>query len=276
MVKITPRNQSKPANSSWFARAFPTFAGGKTTAPGTGKPGKVTPRKGGPLKPTLPTVDLLPPRLELDRLKRSTRRGFFLSGFAIVGTAILLYTGQIAVIELSSQELNAANAKVAQAEARISEFGAVQSYYAQVQAREDLLNSMTSAEVNYDALSELLLSALPSGATLRSFGAKGVTPSTDPSANPASQCGPVLDPFSTAEAEIVACVYFGGFVSSREQIAQMTIDLSRSPLIVNPNITEVAAPPGTSSSETSALEYSGTAAVTAAALRAAAAQSGEG
>lgn len=228
-------NNASNDQDNLFLRLFPTFARFASKGSKQGKKkgdGQSTKRSA---KPRLPIVNLLPPRLELDKLKRSTRRGFILSAIGILGTAALLWTAQTAIVAISNQSLTAAQTQVSSANGRLDQLQGVKEYFASIQQRKDLIASKAGTPVDYVRMSDTILAALPAGAFLTNFEVKAIPDSagavtTDPAAAVTSACGPVTDPFVGATTPGIACLSISGIVNDRTQIGDLASSMKASTL----------------------------------------------
>lgn len=221
------------AEESVLAKMFPTFAkmankGGATSAPTTSaKPGKA--KKSAKVQvPQLPIVNLLPPRLEIQRLQRSTKRGFLFAGVAIIITAGALWSLQTTMLGSAQQALTTAKANIADAEAKTASLADVKAYYEAIDARKEIIAAEAGQPLDYPAIQEALFNAIGPSGTLNLFDVKLIdtTISTgDPNALAAS-CGPVTDPFAKLDDALpIACFSFAGYVPERSMIPGIATSL---------------------------------------------------
>lgn len=239
---------SDASSSSRLARVFPTFAGlfdRKNKDKGSVAPAATKRGRNKASAPKLPSVNLLPPRLELEQLRRSTRRGFMVAGVIIVITAGAVWILQSLLLGINTTGLDSASKQLVAVQSQTAAYSQVDAYYQAINARETFIKTQTVDAVNYGAV----LSAVQSstgGANLTSVKitaldakASSTSNSTNAAAS-ATSCGPKTDPFGSAATKPLACITFTGTVTDRTAIPQIAISLQGSPLFSDVSVAESA------------------------------------
>lgn len=186
-------------------------------------------------RPKLPIVNLLPPRLELEKLRRSTRRGF-----AVAAILIILSTGFFWLVmnilnNFANSTLDSARRDLQSVTNQVNDYKAVQDYYADLAQRVSYIKTLEVNNVDYQLVTDTLVAALPANSSLQGMTITALdrTKTTGSSANLASQCGSPTDPFNVTPAEPLACLSFTGIVTDRRQIADIQVALQKSNILSN-------------------------------------------
>lgn len=248
-----------------LGKLFPTFA--NFLSPKVGKRGgaKTFTGKAKPVKPHLPMINLLPPRLELEKMRRSTRRGFLFTGLGILVTVGLLWVAQSTVIGVAQSSLDSAKEQVATAKSNLDKYSEIKAYFQTIQERKDILGQKVGAKIDYEFVFTTLTNSVPNGGTLSQIDVKTLSvvegAENDPSVLIAS-CGPVTDPFAVeSQAQPLACMTFTGTVPTREDVTSIASSLKASKLFSNVSVVQAAA-----GSASSGVTFTGTAIITSNAL----------
>lgn len=228
-----------------FERTLPTFAKlfGRTSADEAKRIEKMT-RKG--ITPRLPIVNLLPPRLAVERARRNTKRAFVFAALVVVSMTGFVWVGQAATITLAQQELDSARNEVLSAQAKVTALGDTAVLFAELDQRKALEASLYSGLIDYQKIINELTKSMPAGAELTSLDVTLLSQmtggtSTDgatPAPMSAAVCGPVTDPFATNAEMPIACVKFSGSVSDGTQLVAIGQILAKSPLLSNVTVSQ--------------------------------------
>lgn len=248
-----------------LGKLFPTFANFLSPKVGKRSGSKTFTGKAKPVKPHLPMINLLPPRLELEKMRRSTRRGFMFTALGILVTVGLLWLAQATVIGVAESSLASAKEQVATAKSNLDKYSEIKAYFKTIQERKDILGQKIGAKIDYEFVLSTLNNSIPNGGTLSQIDVKTLSivegAENDPSVLIAS-CGPVTDPFSVeSQAQPLACMTFTGSVSTREDVTSIASSLKASNLFSNVSVVQAAA-----GSASSGVTFTGTAIITSNAL----------
>jgi ABC-type multidrug transport system fused ATPase/permease subunit len=240
MAKRIKENQDVKATNNAIlirmAKLFPTFA--RFFAPGNAAVADATTSRKA-VKPRLPMVNLLPPRLERERTKRATRRAFILTAGGILATSALLWGTQAAIIGVANASLATANQQVNASTALREKNKAVKEYFDAIQQHKDVIASHTTRKIDAVAVGAALRSAL-NGGTIDEFDISGLatSDSSTVTADILQQCGGVTDPFGNAGPAPIGCVTLRGVVRDHMAINKIQVALERNPLFSNVSVTE--------------------------------------
>lgn len=210
-------------------RAFPTLA--KALGKDVASKGKAQKRKKKPDKPSLPIVNLLPPRFTVIRERNTAIRGFVISGLGILFAAGTMYVIQGAAMGSAQGTLTAAQGQVAEATGRLSQYGDVGTFFDQVQQRLTLEKTLTANEIDMVAVLSEIQSNMPAGVTVTDI--KITPPPTGGTATDGTLCGPQADPFSKDTRVPVACVEISGNISSLGMLTPINSAFAKSKYLFN-------------------------------------------
>lgn len=231
-VAVVDPNDPQAMQLSIMMRFFPTFA--RTFNPkGAAQVGITKKRKEE--KPSLPIVNLLPPRLALEKMRRSTRRNFTMAGAVIVMLAGLAWVGEAAVIAVQQAALDEAKAVATTKSVEIGKYQSVKDYFLSIQARKQIIQQRTGNKVDYEAVDKAILAALPAGAQITLLQVSGLEIDSSMK-NPidiAKQCGPITDPFAENMGTPIACLTVNGVIGSRTQIPSIALALQENKMFAN-------------------------------------------
>jgi|GEM_PF-2389435 len=203
------------------------------TAPRKGltRPKKVKNTVITPFTPSMPDVNLLPPRVfEAVHAKQAQRK------LALIGAALLLvgagaYLGQTAQILSANNALDAEVANGVVLQKQVRALTPVKAFYGGVSAQKLAVQKTMAQELFFSKVSTELLKDAPAGVTISTVtiaasesGAAGAT------AAAGSSC-PSANPFSPSP--IVACVQFTGTAPAREGVSALLVSLIASQNFAN-------------------------------------------
>lgn len=226
------QKQSKPFNlQEVILRGFPTLA--KAFGKDVSNTGKAQKRKKKPEKPTLPIVNLLPPRFTVLRERNTAIRGFVISGLGILFAAGTMYIIQGTAMTSAQGNLQASQAQIAEATARLSQYGDVGTFFDQVQQRLALEKTLKSSELDFPALMTEVQMNLPAGISIADITVTPPPKAAEGGATDGTLCGPKADPFSTDMRSPVACIKITGTVQSAGQLSQLNGAFANSKYMFN-------------------------------------------
>lgn len=244
--------------SAWVEKAFPTFANRGKNKPGKGGGKKA--KAGAPaskpkeVKPRLPQVDLLPPKLVLQVRRRQLRFAFLVAGMVAVILLTLAYLFQTGRATIETSGLTLAEQSAAAAAADLERYQPVTTYLAAAAERETLVQQIVTSDVPYQATLTSLETGLPGG----KYQTISIKPNPAAKDDAAAQlafvdaCGPKTDPFSTETAPTAACVNIAGTAPDRAALNGLALALRSNP--ANENVYLV---PSSTTSATSGVSFQG-------------------
>lgn len=241
-------------------RAFPTLA--KAMGKEAGPAGKPQKRKKKTQKPTLPMVNLLPPRFTIIRERNSAIRGFVISGLGILVAAGTMYVIQGTAIGSAQNTLNAAQGQIAESTTRLSQYGDVGSFFDQVQQRLTLEKTLKAAELDFVSIFNEVQSSIPGGVTVVDITITPPPAAADGSATGGNVCGPQADPFSKDTKTPVACIKIQGSLASLSTLTALNNGFADSKFLFNVLFVQSASDLG----GTGGILFTGTAAISSDAL----------
>jgi hypothetical protein len=212
-------------------RSFPTLA--KALGKDVASKGKAQKRKKKPDKPTLPIVNLLPPRFTVIRERKSAIRGFVISGLGILFAASTMYVIQGAAMGSAQGTLTASQGQIAEATGRLAQYGDVGSFFDQVQQRLSLEKTLTQDEVDLVAVLTEIQRSMPNGVTITDITITPPPTGAEGAASVGTLCGPEADPFAKETRVPVACVKISGTVYSASALTQVNNAFAKSKYLFN-------------------------------------------
>lgn len=242
-------------------RSFPTLA--KALGKDVANKGKSQKRKKKPDKPSLPIVNLLPPRFTVLRERNSAIRGFVISGLGILFAAGTMYVIQGAAMGSAQGTLTATQGQVAEATGRLAQYGDVGSFFDQVQQRLALEKTLTQDEIDLVAVFTEIQTSMPNGVTITDITITPPPTGGDATAAGGTLCGPKADPFAKDTKVPVACVKIAGTVYSTGALTQINNAFGKSKYLFN--VLFVQGQGALGSITSTAITFNGTAAVSDAA-----------
>lgn len=188
--------------------------------------------------PQPPHVSLLPPRLEIEKRRQSTKRSLAIifTGFVVAwGIAI---GAQIVLNHFASVNVDTQQSNLDDAAAERSKYSHIQQFLDDIDARQNMITGLQGDQLNYVTTSNDILAALNGGLELDSISMNLVdSSSSDDAVALAGSCGPVVDPIGISGADIVGCVSATITGPSGVDVAALTERLSNSEYLLNVNIT---------------------------------------
>lgn len=184
-----------------------------------------------PFTPSMPDVNLLPPRVfEAVQAKKAQRK------LVLIGAVLLLvvaggYLAQAAQIMTANNALDAEIARGVVLQKQVRALAPVKAFYGDVSAQKLLVQKTMAQELFFSKVSSELLKNAPAGVKISTVtiaasaaGAAGAT------AAAGSSC-PSANPFSPSP--VVACVQITGTAPAREAVAALLVTLIGSPNFAN-------------------------------------------
>ncbi len=243
---------NKADKPGFVEKYLPTFSRQGAKAAKAGKPLPGAPKPTGKktnlntsgkiAKPKLPIVNLLPPRLELAKVRRSTRRGFVITGIIIIVSAGLVYLGQQGLSLSALNDLSSANSGLTQANASLAKYNTVRNYYAAITARQQAVIKAQGNVINYQAVYNEIFKLIPAGGSISDITVTNISAptATGASSSTGNLCGIKADPLApTNTTTAIGCLTFTGNVSNRGDIATLGIALKNSSLLSNSTVVQV-------------------------------------
>jgi hypothetical protein len=267
--KKKPNKTTKPvkaagpkATDSALVKYFPTFARfmGRKTPSAAPKASKSKKKNN---QPSLPMVNLLPPRLALSKARRVTQRGFVIAAVGILTATGLIYAAQTVSINQANASLNAIQNSGINPGGN-GQNGQYTAYMTELRARFDFDKKTRSNRIDNAAILQLVSNSMPAGVILSSV---SITPMsavlTQNGANtsqPAANCGPVNDPFKQNTTPI-GCLKISGTATDRITLNNFNTTLSGSKLIFNVSISDSSGATATDAQGNPIVTWNGTAAI---------------
>jgi len=182
-----------------------------------------------PFTPTMPDVNLLPPRVFAAGEAAKARHRLALAGGALVLVIAGVYLAQTAQIMVANRALDRETAKSAALERQVRNLTPVKVFYAGVSAQKATVQKTMAQELYFSLVASELSASRAPGVSIDTL---TVATSADPSAGAAtaSTC-PAANPF--APAKIVSCVQFTGAAPRRENVAAFLVNLHKNPKFAN-------------------------------------------
>lgn len=232
-------NEPQAMQLPLMMRLFPTFA--RTFAPKSVAAAGLQ-KKHKEEKPRLPIVNLLPPRLALEKMRRSTRRNFSIAAVVIVAVAGLAWLGEATVIAVQQSALDQAKAAANAKSVEVAQYKSIKDYILSIQARKQVILERTGQQADYEKINKVVLAALPSGTRVTLFQVTAITYDslTKTSQDVAKQCGPVTDPFAITDSAPLACLTVNGTVGNRADIPRIALALQDNKMFWNLSSTQAA------------------------------------
>lgn len=190
-------------------------------------------KKFKPAKPTVPSVNLLPPRLEFEKTKRLTKRSFAIVSAGFITSCGLLLGGQLVLNYFADEAVSAKETELAELDDRIGQYSGVESFVNSIETRNDLIRQLQGDQMNYVTVSNALFDVLPANATIANLTMSVLANQDADAIALAATCGPVVDPIGISEASIVGCLKSEVSVPVGANPAALAEALQASPLLVN-------------------------------------------
>lgn len=197
-------------------------------------------------KPVLPTVNLLPPRLEFEKNKQITKRSLKVIAIGFVFTCAVLMGGQLITNHFANAEVAIELEKLEAKREELRTLNHISAFVEAIESRETLISKLQGDQMNYVAVTNDVITALPASGSIQSLSLDVLKSRTGTPVELAQQCGPVVDPIGIADAAIVGCLTATINVPFGADAAAMTQRLSESVFLVNVDVSaiEVVSVPG--------------------------------
>ena len=177
-----------------------------------------------PFTPTMPDVNLLPPRVFEDVAARNARRKLALAGGAVVLLVLGAYVGQTAQIMVANRALDTEVAKSAVLQKQVRGLTPIKVFYAGVDAQKATVKKTMARELYFSQMAYELSASRAPGITIDTMTVAAGEESATVSV--ASTCPPP-NPFKPVK--IVTCVQFTGTATKREDVARFLLKLHANP-----------------------------------------------
>lgn len=182
-----------------------------------------------PFTPTMPDVNLLPPRVFDAVHAKAAQRKIMAAGGVLVLLVAGAFLGQTAQIMLADKTLEAETAKTAGLDKQVRDLSPVKVFYAGVAAQKVTVKETMARELYFSTMASELVKTSPAGVNIQTItvaadgggGGGGTAGSTCPSANPFKS------------VPIVTCVQFTGTATGREAVSAFLVNLNSSSKFVN-------------------------------------------
>ena len=207
-----------------------------------------------PFAPTMPDVNLLPPRVFDAVAARKARHRLAITGGALVLAVVGAYVGQTAQIMVANTALKAELSKSAALQKQVTTLTPIKVFYAGVATQKASLQKTMAHELYFSEVATELSKSRPAGVTVDTLtAAVSEADATTGASASASGC-PAQNPFTPAT--IVTCVQFTGTSPKRENVAVFIQNLLNNPKFANVYI------PVTDSGEDKPLTFTGSVGIT--------------
>lgn len=193
---------------------------------------------------SLPKVNLLPPVVALMVKERRIKFALFLAGLCASLISMIIWTITGVAVSQANKDLANLDFQVAATQNQVNTLLPYQTYLNTVQTSIQQANTKFGLQLDYaKLLGDLQKERNVGGATFLNIVTKNIDPtiaanlpkgSSAPS--PASQCGPVDNPFASIPVPIVACIAFSGSINSRTNIPALIEKLSSLPYLQDVSI----------------------------------------
>lgn len=207
-----------------------------------------------PAKPQVPSVNLLPPRLEFEKNKQTTKRSMTIIAIGFVSVCAVLFGGQLILNHFSTAAVDNQRALLEAKQEELIGMDSIAKFVESIEKREQLIRTLQGDQMNYVGITNDLLDAIPATGEIESLSLSVSKARTGSPVDLAGACGPVVDPIGIQDATIVGCLSATITVPLSADPAAMTGVLSESVYLVNVDI-------ATMESETPAVEPDGVPAV---------------
>jgi hypothetical protein len=182
-----------------------------------------------PFTPTMPDVNLLPPRVfdAVEAAKARHRLAF--AGGALVLVVAGGYLAQTAQIMVANKALDTETAKSAPLEKQVRTLTPFKVFYAGVSAQKATVQKTMAQELYFSQVASELSKMRAPGVSIDTL-TIATSADTGASAATSSSCPPA-NPFTPAK--IVTCVQFTGAAPKRENVAAFLVNLHKNPKFAN-------------------------------------------
>ena len=205
-----------------------------------------------PFKPTMPDVNLLPPRVFDAVAAKKARRKLAAAGGVLALLVVGTYLAQTAQIMVANNALDEETAKSAGLDQQVRSLMPVKVFYAGVAAQKASVQKTMARELYFSQVTTELVKTAPPG-----VGIETITVATGGQAGESSSTGtacPAANPFQPVA--IVTCVQFTGTAPTRAWVSLFLVNLNKSTKFANVYI------PVTDSMDGKAVTFNGSVGVT--------------
>jgi hypothetical protein len=190
--------------------------------------GRTKPTVITPFTPSMPDVNLLPPRVFDAVLAKKARRQLTLAGAVVVLIVAGAYAAQLAQIMVANNALAAETAKSAALDKQVRDLSPVKVFYAGVAAQKLNVQTTMARELRFsDVASELVKNSLAAGVTVETM---TVSVADAGATSPGSAC-PAANPFTPVQ--VVTCMQFTGTAPGRADVSAFLVNLNNSSKFAN-------------------------------------------
>ena len=182
-----------------------------------------------PFTPTMPDVNLLPPRVFDAVSAKKAQRKLAVAGGVLALLVVVTWAAQAAQIMVANSAREKESAKSAGLEEQVRTLGPVKVFYAGVAAQKVSVQKTMALELYFSQVADDLVKAAPPG-----IGIETVTVAAGAQAGQSSTTGaacPAPDPFKPLA--IVTCVQFTGTATTRANVSAFLVNLSKNTKFAN-------------------------------------------
>jgi Tfp pilus assembly protein PilN len=181
-----------------------------------------------PFTPTMPDVNLLPPRVFDAVHAKAAQRKIMVAGGVLVLLVAGTFIGQTAQIMIANKALEQEAAKTADLEKKVKELNPVKVFYDGVAAQKVTVKKTMARELYFSNVASELVNTSPKG----SVHIETMTVAADGggTATAGATC-PSANPFKVVP--IVTCLQFTGTASGREAVSALLVNLNNNNKFVN-------------------------------------------
>lgn len=187
-----------------------------------------------PFTPTLPDVNLLPPRVLDAALAKKAQRKLAMIGGAVAIALALGYAGQTAQIMLANHSLDVVTAKGVTLNKQVADLSPIKAFYGGVEAQKAVVQKTMVHEMLFSKVASDLLNSRTAGVSVQTMAvsAGGATSTTGAPSTTGASC-PLADPFAANPVPSVTCVQFTGTATGRDSLSSFLTGLNSGGGFVN-------------------------------------------
>jgi len=182
-----------------------------------------------PFTPTMPDVNLLPPRVFDAVAARGARRKLAVAGAVLALVVAGVYAGQAAQIMAANNALEEETSKSAGLEKQVRALKPVKVFYAGVAAQKVTVQKTMARELYFSSVATELVNSRTAGVFVETMTVAAAA-DEGASSSPGSAC-PAANPFKPAP--IVTCVQFTGTAIGRVNVSTFLTNLNKSNKFAN-------------------------------------------
>lgn len=208
-----------------------------------------------PFSPSMPDVNLLPPRVFEAAQAQKVRRKLVVMGGAMVLIVAGLYAGQTAQIILANKALDTETAKGVVLDKQARDLAPVKAFYLGVAAQKTMVQTTMAKELVFSELASTLVATSGTDVVIQTMNVTATAPGTaGTQAAAAGATCPRPDPFG--KVTIVTCVQFTGTAPGREGVAKFLSNLNKDDKFAAPYV------PVTDSADAKGVTFNGSVGIT--------------